>query len=108
MQIVIICNTCLGLLAGTNETRGFGAGGPSADAVPQRFSSSAVTDTVTLSPAALIKSAMNTMKDSFERGLTTGLSTNKEELKKQTWFQGFEDQLDDSLKQTEELYQRKG
>jgi len=56
----------------------------------------------------LIKSAMDTMKDSLERGFTSGPLNSKEELKKQTWFQGFEDQLDDALKQTEELYQRKG
>lgn len=56
----------------------------------------------------LIKSAMDTMKDSFERGFTSGFLNSKDELKKQTWFQGFEDQLDDAQRRTEELYQRKG
>jgi hypothetical protein len=55
----------------------------------------------------LIKSAMDTMKDSFERGFTNGPLNSKEELKKQPWFQGFEDQLDDAQSQTEALYQRK-
>jgi hypothetical protein len=55
----------------------------------------------------LIKSAMSTMKDSFERGFTNGPLNSKEELKKQPWFQGFADQLDDALSQTEALYQRK-
>jgi len=44
----------------------------------------------------------------LDRGFTSGSLNSKEELKKQTWFQGFEDQLDDALKRTEELYQRKG
>jgi hypothetical protein len=56
----------------------------------------------------LIKSAMDTMKGNPERGVTTGLLTNKDDLKRQTWFQGFEDQLDDAQRRTEELYQRKG
>jgi hypothetical protein len=56
----------------------------------------------------LIKSAMDTMKDSLERGFTTGSLSSKENLKKQTWFQGFEDQLDDARRRTEKLYQRKG
>ena len=56
----------------------------------------------------LIKSAMDTMKDSFERGFTSGFLNSKDELKKQTWFQGFEDQLDDAQRRSEELYQRKG
>jgi len=56
----------------------------------------------------LIKSAMNTMKDSLERGFTHGTLSSKEDLKRQTWFQGFEDQLDDAQKRAEELYQHKG
>ena len=56
----------------------------------------------------LIKSAMNTMKDSLERGFTHGTLSSKEDLKRQTWFQGFEDQLDERKSEPRKLYQRKG
>jgi hypothetical protein len=52
----------------------------------------------------LIRTAMETMKQSASRDHTNGRITITDDLKKQPWFQGFEDQLDNAVAQTQALY----
>lgn len=52
----------------------------------------------------LIKSAMDTMKDNPERGRSTGIIRDKQDLSQQPWFAGFEDRLDTAIRNTEEYY----
>jgi hypothetical protein len=52
----------------------------------------------------LIKSAMETMKDNYERGVSSGSIRNADDLKQQAWFKGFEGQLDSAILQTKASY----
>lgn len=58
--------------------------------------------------AKLLKNAMGTMGRSAERGWTHGNINTVEDIKRQPWFEGFESQLDDALRQTREMYERGG
>jgi hypothetical protein len=55
----------------------------------------------------MIKSAMATMKNNAERGVSTGRLQTADDLKSQPWFKGFETQLDQALAATQQLYQRR-
>ncbi|HEY4161667.1 MAG TPA: hypothetical protein VGM59_01310 [Dongiaceae bacterium] len=52
----------------------------------------------------LIRTAMETMKQGAARDHTNGNVNTADDLKKQPWFQGFDDQLDDAIAQTKALY----
>jgi hypothetical protein len=51
----------------------------------------------------LIRAALETMKNSTERGRSTGRITNEDELKAQPWFKGFENQLGAAMQAAKEL-----
>jgi hypothetical protein len=55
----------------------------------------------------LIKSAIETMKNDFSRGITRGSIQTSQDLKNQPWFEGFQSRLDGAIQQTKDLYARR-
>ncbi|MCJ8297518.1 MAG: hypothetical protein MJK13_01085 [Pseudomonadales bacterium] len=52
----------------------------------------------------LILAARDSVKDDFQRGYTEGLITTADDLKKQTWFEDYQDFLARALENTQFLY----
>ncbi len=52
----------------------------------------------------LILAARNSVNGDYQRGFTEGIIRNSDDLKSQSWFNGFEDLLDNAIQESQNLY----